>query len=129
MKKQFLLVLALVALMSVFSFSLVNAQEEELPPCDPTAAMTELTELLAPLEDIQELTTVDEDATASDYSALVAEIDAYVMEYWAGFDEMEFECAEEYFIAYTLGLAMDELLIVSELGALTVHETEAGNEE
>ena len=128
MKKQFLLVLALVALMSVFSFSLVNAQEEELPPCDSMALMTELEDLVAPLEELQEFTSPD-GTDASAYSQLVADLDAYATEYWTNFSEAEFECAEEYFIAYSLGLALDELLIVSELGAIAVHETEAGNTE
>jgi hypothetical protein len=128
--KKLLLVLALIALMSVSSLSIVGAQdeEEELPPCDSTALMTELEDLISPLEDIEEFMTPAGDS-ASDFSQLVADLDAYAQEYWANFEEAEFECAEEYFIAYTLGLALDELLIVTELSALSVHEAEAGNEE
>jgi hypothetical protein len=131
MKKQLILVLALIALMSVFSFSITSAQdeEEELPPCDPMTAMTGLQELMEPLTDIGELTTVAGDGNPSDYSQMVADIDAYVSEYWTNFDESEFECAEEKYIAYTIGLGLDELLIVSELSALSVHEATAGNSE
>jgi hypothetical protein len=131
MKKQLILALVLTALMTVFSFSIVGAQdeEEELPPCDPMTAMASLQELMEPLTEIGELTTVSEDASPSDYSQMVADLDAYVYDYWGSLEEAEFECAEEQFIAHTIALSLDELLIVSELSALSVHEAVAGNSE
>src|SRR5688572_21895018 len=100
MKKQFLLVLALVCLLGAFSFSFVSAQdeeEEELPPCDSMELMTNLESLMEPLNSIGELTTIAGDASPSDYSAMVAEIDAFVSEYWANLEESEIACAEEYY--------------------------------
>jgi hypothetical protein len=129
MKKSFILALALIALMSVFSFSTVGAQDEELPACDPMELMTNMEDLMQPLTDLGELSTIGGDAEPSDYSALVSELDAYSYEFWAEFEETEFECAEQYYIAMQMGLILDEALIIAELGALAVHESAAGNTE
>src|SRR5690349_9362036 len=129
MKKSFILALALIALMSVFSFSTVGAQDEELPACDPMELMTNMESMMQPLTDLGELSSIDADASPSDYSQLVSELDAYSVEFWAGFEETEFECAEQYYIATQMGEILDEALIIAELGALAVHENAAGNTE
>jgi len=126
MKKQLFSVLALVALMGVFSFSLASAQDDELPACDPMDLMTNMEDMMAPLTDMGEMMSPD-GTSASEYTALVIEIDEYVTEFWAEFDEAEFECAEEEYFAYSLGLTLDELLIVMELSTLAIHESEAGD--
>lgn len=128
-KKSILLALTLIAVLGVFSFSLVNAQEEELPSCDMMEMMANMESMMEPLTALGELSTLSEGAGASDFTAMVAEIDAYAWAHWETLAEGEIECAEEYYIAYQSGLILDELLITTALSALSVHESEAGNSD
>lgn len=130
MKKLLLLSLIFViALSSLFS---VSAQDDEgLPACsleDITASVMEMAEGFAGFE---EMMAMPDEPTASDITTAVVMADAFAYGYWEGLYEAFEEgiCLENWWWGYTTGLALDEVLVVSQLGALTAHEAEAGNEE
>src|SRR5688572_19912723 len=133
MKKQLLLVLALIDLMSVFSVAFVSAQDEEvmeaLPSCSPDDNAANIEALGEGFTGLGELTTLPEEPTPSDFSVVVATVDAFALGYWEGLDLETVACAEEFYIARTAGLIFDEVVIVSGLNALAVHEEAAGNTE
>jgi hypothetical protein len=134
MKKQLILALALIGLMSVFSLSFVSAQEEEeevpvLPSCSPEDYAANVEALGEGFDSLGELTVLPEEPTPSDFSAVVATVDTFALGYWEGLDPEAIVCAEELYIARTAGIIFDEMVIVSALNALAVHEDAAGNAE
>jgi hypothetical protein len=129
MKKVSLMTLAVLILVGMLSTSLVSAQDEA-PACSPEqvgAAMEALAEV-----DFESMTTLPEEPTTSDFSAMVLTLDSFAYGYWEGFYEgMEAgdTCAEVIYLGTNSGYVFDELLIVSLLSSLAVHEEAAGDSD
>jgi len=131
--KKHLLGLAVLVMITAFSFSIVGAQDEEaveaLPSCSPEDYVANVEAIGEAFTGLGELTTLPEAPTASDYAASVAILDAFAVGYWEGFDPEAIACAEELYIGQTAGIIFDELVIVNALSALAAHEETAGNTE
>src|SRR5215204_710878 len=131
MKKVSLMAVVVLILVGMLSTSLVRAQDEA-PACSPeevTAAMEALGEAFGGIE---EMTALPEEPTTSDFSAMVLVLDSFSYGYWQGLAEgMEVgdTCAEVAYLGLNSGYVFDELLIVSILSAIGVHEDAAGEAE
>ena len=131
MKK--VLLVTVVVLMVVLSASVVSAQDgEALPACSQEEIDTTLQILDEGMTGLFEMSALPEEPSAADFTNSVLVMDAFSYGYWDGFAESaetEEWCAEAAYLATTAGFVVDEMLIVNLLGALAVHESEAGDEE
>jgi hypothetical protein len=129
MKKVSLMAVVVLILVGMLSTSLVSAQDEA-PACSPeevTEAMDILGEAFGGLE---EMSALPEEPTTSDFSTMIVVLDSFSYGYWEGLYESAEAgelCAEIEYLGVNSGFVFDELLIVSLLSALGVHEDAAGN--
>lgn len=128
MRKMSLLTLIVLMLIAVFP---VNAQDDEYEACT-TDEFIEGAEIIeSAFDDIASIMEIADEPDASDYTAAVLLIDSYTLGYWEGFSEASYEglCAELDWFGYTAGLVLDEMLITTQLSALALHESDAGNDD
>ena len=133
MKKGLLLLMLIVLMTGSFSAFAVQAQDDEmLPSCDPEYFAAAAEEMGAGFMEIEDIMAVPDDPTSEDIATAAITADALAYGFWEAFFEgMEEEdaCLEIWWLGYTGGLVLDELLVISQLGAVATYEEEAGNSE
>jgi hypothetical protein len=128
MKKVSLMAIVVLVLVGMLSTSLVSAQDA--PACSPEAVTEAMDAIGEAFGGLEEMTVLPEEPAPSDFSAMIVVLDSFSYGYWEGLYENAEEselCAEIEYLGVNSGYVFDELLIVSLLSAIGVHEDAAGN--